>query len=379
MTTATRLVCPETSGDVRLALTEALRGGPPVAPWPVDATERRHARQALRPDEPVIEADAAAVVATSGSTGRPKGVVLSRSAMITAAEATHARLGGPGSWILALPAHYVAGLMVLTRAVVAGTEVTSTDPRLGGLAGAAARLHGRRYLSLVPTQLARACSEPATVEVLRSLDAVLVGGAAADHSVLDRARRFGVPVVVTYGMSETCGGCVYDGEPLEPVRVDVDRESGQISVTGATVFSGYRLAPDLTAACLRGSTFTTQDRGRWIDGRLEVLGRLDAVVVTGGRNVDLSELETLAQSHTRSEIAIIGVPDPSWGTTVVAVTTGSDTLADLHGRLAAEVPAFALPRRLVRVAALPRTAGGKVDRRRLTEQLGPEGPGAQPS
>jgi o-succinylbenzoate---CoA ligase len=379
MTTATRLVCPESSGDVWLALTEALRGGPPVAPWPVDATERRHAQQALRPDEPVLEPDTAAVVATSGSTGRPKGVVLSRSAMITAADATHTRLGGPGSWILALPVHYVAGLMVLVRALVAGTEVASTDPRLSGLAEAAARLDGRRYLSLVPAQLARACAEQATVEVLRSLDAVLVGGAAADPGVLDRARRLGVPVVVSYGMSETCGGCVYDGEPLEPVRVDVDRESGRISVTGATVFSGYRLAPDLTAACLRGSTFRTQDRGRWIDGRLEVLGRLDAVVVTGGRNVDLSELETLAQSGTDSEIAIVGVPDPSWGMTVVAVTTGPDTLADMHARLADGVPAFALPRRLVRVPALPRTAGGKVDRRRLAEQLRPEGPEGQPS
>jgi o-succinylbenzoate---CoA ligase len=367
--TARRLVCPETPGDVLRSVRDALQGGPCVAPLPPEGLERAQALDVLRPEQPVAEAAAAAVVVTSGSTGRPKGVVLSRAAVVGAADATHERLGGPGHWILALPAHYVAGLMVLIRAAVAGAEVAVTDAWLRGLAEAAGRLEGRRYLSLVPTQLARACADPATTELLGSLDAVLIGGAAAEPSLLQRARACGIPVVVTYGMSETCGGCVYDGMPLDPMRVDLDSTTGRISLTGALVFSGYRLDPARTAEALHGSTFATQDRGRWVDGRLEVLGRLDAVVVSGGRNVDLQELERLAQTRIDSEVAVVGVPDAEWGSEVVVVSTGPETLAELRDRLAADVPAFALPRRLVRVTELPRTAGGKIDRRALVEQL----------
>ena len=371
MTTAgDGLVCAETPGEVLRALRAALAGGAPVAPLSGDPVEQAQSLAVLRPDKPIEEPDAAAVVTTSGSTGRPKGVVLSRAALVAAAEAAHERLGGAGSWILALPPHYVAGLMVLARAAVAGTEVGVTDSRLGGLTDAVRTLTGRRYVSLVPAQLARACADPALPRVLAGLDAVLVGGAPLDPRLRARAHHLGLPVVTTYGMTETCGGCVFDGVPLSGMTVDLDPGSGRIALSGPMLFSGYRLAPELTAASLHGSTFATQDRGRWVDGRLEVVGRLDAVVVSGGRNIDLHELEQLAQTRVDAEIAIIGLPDPDWGTEVVAVGTGAATLADLHRGLAADVPAFALPRRLIRVADLPRTAGGKIDRTRLIEAVG---------
>ncbi len=186
-------MCPETPAEVRHALTSALAGGPAVAPLPVDPREREQALGVLRPDLPLFEPDVAAVVTTSGSTGRPKGVVLSRSAVTAAAHAAHERLGGPGSWILALPPHYVAGLMVLARAEVAGTDVAVADPGLLDLEQAAATLSGRRYLSLVPTQLLRACDDPRTGRILARLDGVLVGGSAVDPALLDRARALGVP------------------------------------------------------------------------------------------------------------------------------------------------------------------------------------------
>ena len=364
---APTLVCPETPPEVRHALTSALAGGAPVAPLPVDPREREQALGVLRPDLPLFEPDVAAVVTTSGSTGRPKGVVLSRSAVTAAAHAAHERLGGPGSWILALPPHYVAGLMVLARAEVAGTDVAVADPGLLDLEQAAATLSGRRYLSLVPTQLLRACDDPRTGRILAGLDGVLVGGSAVDPALLDRARALGVPVVTTYGMSETCGGCVFDGVPLSGVSVELDA-AGRISVRGTMVFSGYRLDPELTEASLSGRTFRTSDRGRWVEGRLRVDGRLDDVVISGGRNIDLAELEDLARAAGHGEVAMIGVPDQEWGVTVVAVSTGSDSLAELRSRLAAEVPDYALPKRLVRLATLPRTAGGKIDRPRLIRE-----------
>ena len=211
-----------------------------------DPVERRRTLAVVQPDRPVEEPAVAAVVATSGSTGEPKGVLLSAPAIRASVAATHERLGGPGDWTLALPAHYVAGLMVLARAVVAETRVVTVRSDLADLE---APTSGRHYLSLVPTQLVRALSSPAVAATLARFDGVLVGGAALDAAVLDRARNRGIAVVITYGMSETCGGCVYDGRPLAGVDVQV-APAGGLSIGGAPLFSGYRLRPDLTADAL---------------------------------------------------------------------------------------------------------------------------------
>ena len=276
------------------ALAEALAGGRPVAPLPPAPLERAQALAMLAPDQPV-EAGTAVVVSTSGSTGRPKGVLLSRAAVAAAAAATHERLGGPGDWALCLPPHYVAGLMVLARAQLAGTRAWPVAPDLVDLPDAVARLRGRRYLSLVPTQLARALPRPAVAEALAAFDAVLVGGGPLPEPLAVAAADAGVPLVTTYGMSETCGGCVYDGRPLRGVDVRLAPD-GRISLGGTGLFSGYRRRPDLTAAALADGRLLTADRGRWDGGRLSVLGRVDDVVVSGGMNVDLAEVERQVRS-----------------------------------------------------------------------------------
>lgn len=170
----------------------------------------------------------AVVVATSGSTGRPKQTVLSTQALRASARATAQVTGGPGQWLLCLPAHYVAGVQVLVRSVLAGTDpVVMTDehftPR--GFVTAAQRLSANlRFVSLVPTQLQRlmAAESPDVVAALRSFTAILLGGSAASPALLERARALGAPVVTTYGMSETAGGCVYDGVPLPGVRIHLE-------------------------------------------------------------------------------------------------------------------------------------------------------------
>lgn len=373
----------ERSGEspVQLVSSElrgALNGGPPIAPLPADPAEAHRVVDALRPDEPVEETDAAVVVATSGSTGEPKGVVLSRAAVITSAEATHDRLGGPGDWLLALPVHYVAGLMVLARAVVAGTRAHQVGSDLAALSTALETDAGRRYLSIVPTQLVRALDDQNLTEQLSRLDAVLLGGAPATPALLDRARTADIRVVTTYGMSETCGGCVYDGVPLPGVSVQLD-ETERITLTGRSVFSGYRLRPELTAdALVTGPdgerSFRTQDRGVWRADRLKVLGRFDDVVISGGLNVDLAAVERVAGTTpglNGGELAVVAVPDAEWGSRILAVTDRPDLdHAALRTHLCLLLPDHALPRELITLTALPRTSSGKIDRQRLIQDLG---------
>jgi O-succinylbenzoic acid--CoA ligase len=364
---------PAEPHEVREAIADALAGGPPVAPLPTDPVGRRAALRMLRTEEPVVEPEAAAVVATSGSTGEPKGVVLSRSAMRAAVAATHERLGGPGDWILALPSHYVAGLMVLVRGLVAGSAVGHCTGDLSDLPGAAGALVGPRYLAVVAVQLARGLADPVVRAALAGLDAVLLGGGPAPPGLVEQARASGVPVVTTYGMSETCGGCVYDGIPLEGVEVRTDAADGRIWIGGPLLFSGYRLRPDLTREALPDDhTLRTADRGRLVEGSLDVLGRVDDVVVTGGLNVDLAEVERAAQPWARdhrAEIVVVAIPDTLWGTAIVAVSDLAADLPGLRSYLADRLSPPALPRRLVARGTLPRTAGGKIDRQLLRAEL----------
>jgi O-succinylbenzoic acid--CoA ligase len=360
--------------ELPAALADALRGGPPVAPLPPGPVERAQALTMLEPDEPV-EAGTAVVVATSGSTGRPKGVLLSRAAVVAAAEATHERLGGAGDWALCLPPHYVAGLMVLARTQLAGTRMHAVAADLDDLPLAVGQMRGRRYLSLVPTQLARALPRPAVVEALRTFDAVLVGGGALPAPLAQAADRAGMAVVTTYGMSETCGGCVYDGLPLAGVDVRLGPD-GRVSLGGSVLFSGYRRRPDLTAAALRDGRLLTADRARWDGNRLVVLGRTDDVVVSGGINVDLAEVERQIRTWPElqdTDVAVVGVPDREWGTAVVAVAErdGWSTGAEerLREHLQARLPAYAAPRRLLGRTPLPRTSSGKIDRLRIAADL----------
>lgn len=337
------------------ALAEALAGGDPVAPIPED-----RALAALQPGEPVTEPDAAAVVTTSGSTGEPKAVVLSRAAIRFAVAATHDRLGGPGDWVCALPSRHIAGLMTIARAVVAGTGVRFARGDLADLPQA----RERSYLSLVAAQLDRALGVPAQVATLRDYAGVLVGGGALPAGLRHRAGQAGVSLVATYGMSETCGGCVYDGLPLDGVRVDL--AGGRISLGGAMAFSGYRLRPDLTAAVLVGDLVLTRDRGRLVDGRLQVLGRLDDVVMSGGENVDLGEVQRACDRVFGEQVvAALAVPDQRWGSRIVALTTGQMTLADLRERLEPIVGRAATPKELRWVEQLAYTSIGKIDRAAL--------------
>src|SRR5258705_1467722 len=220
---------------------DVLAGGEAVLPLPADdARQTSLLTTALRASKP-IDDDVAVVVSTSGTTGVPKGAMLTASALTASAEATHRRLGGPGRWLLALPAYHVAGLQVLVRSVVADTTPVVVDARADRdeLASAVASLgSGRRYASLVAAQLDNALRDPAAAAALASLDAVLIGGGPMPAGIAERASAAKISVVRTYGMSETAGGCVYGGGPLDGGLMRID--DGPVVLRGAKLAEGYR-------------------------------------------------------------------------------------------------------------------------------------------
>jgi O-succinylbenzoic acid--CoA ligase len=314
-------------------------------------------------------------VRTSGSTGEPKDVLLSASALMSSARATLRRLGGPGSWTLALPPQYVAGLQVIVRSVLADRSpvVLSEHP---DLAAATAELPaGRRYVAAVPTQLYRWLNDPVSHDALGRYDAVLLGGAAAADQLLERARSAGIHVVTTYGMSETAGGCVYDGLPLDGVAVALS-VNGDIRVAGPMLFDGYLGRPELTATVLRDGWLHTPDVGRLDqDGRLEVLGRSDDIVTSGGVNVALPAVERIIRGLPGvASCTVLGVPDREWGARVVAfVSAGPESAPDLEtlrDAVAAAHPRCWAPQELVLVEQIPLLANGKVDRQSLLRRVG---------
>ena len=335
------------------------------------------------PHEGVAEGTAV-VVGTSGSTGVPKGVELSAAALRHSARASLDRVGArPGErWLCCLPVTHVAGLAVLVRSLVSGTEPVLAERADAETVAAS----GCAHVSLVPTQLQRLLAQGRTP--LAGFSSVLLGGAATPPGLLEAGRDAGVPVVTTYGMTETCGGCVYDGVPLDGVRAEV-RDDGRIWISGPVLFTGYRSggyggadSPPVIGGS-RGVVppdgvrwFRTGDLGR-LDaaGRLAVRGRADDVINTGGHKVVPGEVAAALQGCPGvREAAVVGQPDPEWGERVVAVVVPADP-ADppapelLRSHVRGRLPRYAIPSRVVMVDAVPMLASGKYDLVRLRQEL----------
>ncbi|WP_344735649.1 AMP-binding protein [Nocardioides fonticola] len=319
------------------------------------------------------------IVETSGSTGRPKRVVLPRAAVAASVRASAARLGASGPWLLALPPTYVAGLQVVCRSLAAGHAPTVLADHPTFAAAVAAMPAGERFVSLVPTQLHRLLAAPgdagdADRAALASLHTVLLGGGPIDVELRERAAAHGVRTVATYGSAETAGGCVYDGVPLDAVALAVGAD-GRLRIGGPTLFAGYDGDPELTASVLVDGWFLTSDAGRLDhDGRLEVLGRLDDVVVTGGVNVPGGVVARRLRAHPDiDDAAVLGVEDAEWGRRLVAAVVPAPgaqvDLERLRSWVAAEHPRSWAPRELVVLAELPMLENGKVDRLALAARV----------
>ncbi|HET9254816.1 MAG TPA: AMP-binding protein [Pseudonocardiaceae bacterium] len=370
---------PEAVGELDGALRAMLAGGEAVVPLGPG--------QEPPPEDP---GPGQAVVGTSGSAGAGKWVLLGAAALSASAAATHARLGGAGRWLLALPTQHVAGLQVLVRAALVNGPPAILDLRGGfdpaAFNAAATRLASksqRCYTALVPTQLTRLMdTDPGP---LAHFDAVLIGGAAAPERLIDRARAAGIPVVSTYGMTETAGGCVYDGWPLEGTQVRVEDGTGRVELAGPMLATGYLRAPqdaagDTTAGdsgeVFHDGWFRTCDLGELDSrGRLRVLGRADDVIVTGGSKVVPVEVEAvLASLPGVAAACVVGVPDPEWGERVTAVVIPADpghppdpgaVRRAARGLLSGPQ----VPKEVILLDALPLRGVGKPDRRALRSML----------
>lgn len=324
---------------------------------PIDARLPSAAREAVlaaaRADEPVDDGDAL-VVATSGTTGAPRCAVLTHDAVRASAAATSSHLAVDPSvdrWLACLPLAHVGGLGVVTRALLTGTPLTAHGGFDPDAVARAARVDGCTLVSLVPTALRRLPPDVAT-----SFRVIVLGGSSMPDELPSN-------VVTTYGMTETAGGIVYDGRPLDGVEVRI--VDGAIEVRAPMVLRCYRDGTDPKRA---DGWLPTGDAGELAQDRLVVHGRIGDVVVTGGEKVWPAAVErVLARHPSVAEVAVVGRPDTEWGARVVAVVVPRrgavpPTLDALREHVRAELPAYAAPRELELVDELPRTTIGKVRR-----------------
>lgn len=362
-------------------LAKALEGGEALLPGPPDGST----------DDLLVDApdEVALVVGTSGSTGRPKLAMLTADNLVSSATATHEVLDGPGRWLLAMPAHHIAGLQVLVRSIVAGTRPVVLDLTPGFTPGAfvaaaeeLAEGSGRRYTAVVPTQLSRLLDDPAACEALTSFDAVLVGGAATGSADRAQARLAGIRVVTTFGMSETAGGCVYGGVPLPVSQVHIDNDH-HVVLGGRTVALGYLGEPGLTRDAFTLDSdgtrwFRTDDLGVFDDhGRLRIEGRADDLINTGGLKVAPGPVEDAIVRFVPGvlDAVVIGTSHPTWGEAVSAAVTlrrGAPVpgVRDVRAALRGILPDHALPHRILVLDEIPQRGPGKPDRRALGVAFG---------
>ncbi|WP_394248363.1 AMP-binding protein [Arthrobacter pityocampae] len=318
----------------------------------------------------------AAVISTSGSTGTPKQTMLSVDALAASAMGTAFALQAEGQWLLTLPVHYVAGFQVLVRSLYAGTQPWVMDTSGGftpqAFTDAAGELTDRvRFTSLVPTQLHRLLTDPTpdTLRLLRRFDAILLGGAPAGASLRSLARSQDLKIVETYGMSETCGGCVYDGTPLD--GVELRSVEGRLRIGGAVLADGYLDAPDLTEERFVFNSgqrwFVTDDAGDVAtDGSVTVHGRLDDVIITGALKVSATKVSDVIQAVPGVEQALVlGIRSEEWGTAVAAAIVGDVDAEVIRQAVHIELGAHAVPKSIVTLDALPLLPGGKPDRRTI--------------
>ncbi|GIU97491.1 MAG: O-succinylbenzoic acid--CoA ligase [Actinomycetota bacterium] len=361
-------------------LGELWAAGAPVLPLDLRTTQRERRRivELARPallvteDEEIAFADPApvderiaAVVATSGTGGAPRLAELSRAALVAALEGSAAALAPTDvdRWVACLTPAHVGGLLVLLRGVVLGAplEVHATfDPaRIVGAAPC--------WASVVPTMVRRLLAgDPPLVGL-----SLLVGGGALDPQLRARAEGRGARVVSTYGLTESCGGVVYDGIPFAGTRVRIGTD-GEIELAGPTLMEGYRHDPQATASAFTlDGWLRTGDVGSLEDGRLVVHGRIDDVIRTGGEKVWPEEVEAVLREHPAvADAAVAGRPDAHWGEHVAAWVVPArvdepPSLEELRAACRERLAPFKAPKELFLVTDIPRTASGKIRRRDL--------------
>ena len=305
-----------------------------------------------------VEKEIALVVETSGSTGQPKSVAISTSALIASTNAAHKYLGAtPGdSWSLLLPTSHIAGLNVIARATALGTKVIDNRNVTSYV--------DADFISIVPTQLHRALNgDDKLLEHLTAAEAVLVGGGAISDSLRKSATDKHVKVVTTYGMTEMCGGCVYNQKPLDGVEVQIN-SAGLIKLRGPMMASEYLNDSAGWNFLTSDGWFQTSDLGEIIDGKLKILGRADDVIKSGGEKISLIDIEERFQKNFPGiEVVAFGMKDAEWGEKLCLGVTREISLMEVQSKLTG----IFSPKKILVLQHIPRTSLGKVDRQAVAK------------
>jgi O-succinylbenzoic acid--CoA ligase len=301
---------------------------------------------------------AAVVIGTSGSSGSPKEVALTATALISSARASNKFINAkPGeTWSLLLPLTHIAAVNVIIRAIELGTLPIDLRNHEGEYPKA-------DYTSIVPTQLFRALNgDVRLLNHLQSAKTVLVGGAALSQSLRNQAELAGIQVITTYGMTETCGGCVYDGEVIDGVEVEI--RNGKIAIRGPILASSISLD---------AGWYETTDLGEIKNDKLVVLGRADDVIISGGENLSLNAVEaSLSAAFVDVEFAAFSIEDPQWGDSLQIAVVGTVSDEELITHLESDLGSFAKPKGIHRLTSLPLLGIGKVDRKSLAKGIAHE-------
>ena len=332
----------------------------------VSAPEINGVRPVIDPLPEQVAENIACVVESSGSTGIPKRISISTEALLHAAKTGQERLGPWGQWLLALPINFIAGQQVLMRSLLADQQPVIMNTALPFTAEAFLRsamlmTNQIRYTSLVPNQLAKLVSEAEKntdmLAVLKSFRAILVGGQATPEELRQKGIDLGIKVVVSYGMTETAGGCVYDGVPLDGVRLKIAPDS-RLLISGKTLAEGQD-----------DWIFTNDLAELSPDGKLNIIGRADRVIISGGMKLSLERVEYLGSELPGvSEIAAVPLQDETWGERVGIAYIGSPEVADdIANQLAHLLGPAGKPIRVIRVDKLPKLLTGKTDNRLVAE------------
>ena len=338
------------------SLAKALNGSGPAL---------RFAEQS-NPSLTAVPENVAVVVSTSGTTGKAKEIGLSAAALFASARASNDYLGAASgdTWSLLLPLTHIAGVNVLVRSLELGREpIDLRNPNLETVPTA-------DFTAIVPTQLHRAVNESGfLLRHFQSAHRILVGGARLSNELRKSAVDAQVQVTSTYGMTETSGGCIYDGIPLAGTEVEL--REGRIAIKSDALASYYLPTYDgeaITAIADKDGWYLTNDLGYFEAGRLIVTGRVDDVIISGGEKISLRAVEEFLSTLIDGEVVAFTHPDAEWGERLAIATTATievDHWQELQGKIRASLGRYAIPQDIFRVAEIPKSALGKVDREKV--------------
>ena len=301
---------------------------------------------------------ACVAIGTSGTTGTSKEVLLTSTALISSARASNKFVGAQSgqTWSLLLPLTHIAAVNVVVRSIELGTAPIDLRDFDGEYPKA-------DFTAIVPTQLFRALNgDQRLLDHLKSAKAVLVGGAALSQSLRNQAELVGIKVITTYGMTETCGGCVYDGAALDGVEIDI--RNGKICIKGPVLASSI---------AVNDGWYETNDLGEYHNDQLVVIGRSDDVIISGGENLSLNAVEnSLSIAFPDTQFAAFAVEDPQWGQSLQLAVVGDITEDQIATHLEKDLGVFAKPKGVHRMTSLPLLGIGKIDRKSLAKGVAGE-------